>query len=497
MSVAISLFTRDLRVHDNPVLHHACRAATEVVPLFVLDSAILHGGWMSANRAAFLADALADLDGQLRKLGARLVVRSGDVVREVERIVAELDAAQVHLAADVSGYSHRREQALRERLAGHGCRLEIHATSITVVAPGAITPRGGGAHFAVFTPYYRRWLDAQRRALYPPPHRITMPSVTGDPLPRADQLRAGPRSPELPRGGETVGRRVLTDWLAGPVTHYRQAHDDLATDGTSRLSPYLHFGCVSAPEAVHATDADTPGGAAFIRQLAWRDFHHQVLAARPGATTTDYRSRHDRWRDDEQSAKAWREGSTGYPIVDAGMRQLCAEGWMHNRARLITASFFTKTLYFDWRLGAQHFFDLLVDADVANNQLNWQWVAGTGADTRPNRVLNPVRQAQRYDPHGNYVRRYLPSSGTSLDPWCTNPGNWARPAAATWTIPSRSLTCVRERIASTPPGKTMRANHDHRPAIDNSLGGQSRLDRCPGARRRGCRGPGPQSGDRH
>jgi deoxyribodipyrimidine photo-lyase len=152
----------------------------------------------------------------------------------------------------------------------------------------------------------------------------------------------------------------------------------------------------------------TAGGEAFIRQLAWRDFHHQVLAARPEVATTDYRTRHDHWRCDDTAAQAWRDGRTGYPIVDAGMRQLQREGWMHNRARLITASFFTKTLYLDWRLGARHFFDLLVDADVANNQLNWQWVAGTGTDTRPNRVLNPLRQAERYDPNGDYVRRYLP-----------------------------------------------------------------------------------------
>jgi deoxyribodipyrimidine photo-lyase len=408
MSVAIALFTRDLRVRDNPVLHAACRAATEVVPLFVLDSGILRSGWMSANRAAFLAGALADLDTHLRKLGGRLVVRSGDVSKEVERIVADLGADEVHLAGDVSGYSHRREQALRERLTPYGCRVRIHATTITVVEPGAITPSGAADHFAVFTPYYRRWLQVQRRGLLDAPRRITVPAVATDPLPSAGELCAGPRSPKLPQGGEAAGRRTLRDWLAGPVAHYQQARDDLGADGTSRLSPYLHFGCISPTEVVHATDGATPGGEAYIRQLAWRDFHHQVLAARPDAATADYRTRHDRWRRDGQAAQAWRDGRTGYPIVDAGMRQLRAEGWMHNRARLISASFLTKTLYLDWRIGAQHFFDLLVDADVANNQLNWQWVAGTGTDTRPNRVLNPLRQAQRYDPTGDYVRRYLP-----------------------------------------------------------------------------------------
>lgn len=431
MSVAIALFTRDLRVHDNPVLHAACHAAGEVVPLFVLDSGILRGRSMSANRAAFLAGALADLDARLGTLGGHLVVRSGDVVTEVERLVADLGAGEVHLAADVSGYSHRREQALRDRLAGHGCRLCPHAATITVVEPAAITPSGGRDHFAVFTPYYRRWVNAQRRTVLGVPRRITVPAVATEPLPSAGELCSGRRSPQLPRGGETAGRRILHDWLAQPVVHYEQTHDDLAADSTSRLSPYLHFGCISPTEAVQSTDSSTPGGGAFIRQLVWRDFHHQVLAARPDAATADYRNRHDRWRHDGPAAQAWREGRTGYPIVDAGMRQLRAEGWMHNRARLITASFLAKTLYLDWRIGAAHFFDWLVDADVANNQLNWQWVAGTGTDTRPNRVLNPLRQAQRYDPDGDYVRRYLPElrdiPGPAVhQPWKLDPHRRAR-----------------------------------------------------------------------
>jgi deoxyribodipyrimidine photo-lyase len=178
------------------------------------------------------------------------------------------------------------------------------------------------------------------------------------------------------------------------------------------LSPYLHFGCVSPVELVGRADRRKRGVEPFLRQLAWRDFHHQVLAARPEAAHRDYRPRGDRWHRDDEALQAWRDGRTGYPLVDAGMRQLAREGWMHNRARLVTASFLTKHLYVDWRLGARHFFDLLVDGDIANNALNWQWVAGTGTDTRPNRVLNPTLQAKRYDPAGAYVRRYLPELGT-------------------------------------------------------------------------------------
>jgi deoxyribodipyrimidine photo-lyase len=228
-------------------------------------------------------------------------------------------------------------------------------------------------------------------------------------LPSRDELSG--LAEGLVAGGETEGRKRLTTWLRAGVTAYEDRHDDLAGDATSRLSPHLHFGTLSPVELVHrARRTGGPGAEAFVRQLAWRDFNRQVLAARPAAAGADYRTRHDRWRSERAAAEdieAWKEGRTGYPIVDAAMRQLRHEGWMHNRGRLLTASFLTKTLYVDWRVGARHFLDLLVDGDLANNQLNWQWVAGTGTDTRPNRVLNPVTQAKRYDPDGTYVRRWV------------------------------------------------------------------------------------------
>jgi deoxyribodipyrimidine photo-lyase len=216
----------------------------------------------------------------------------------------------------------------------------------------------------------------------------------------------GDPSSELPAGGEAAGRRRLDRWVGTGLARYGELHDDLAADGTSRLSPYLHFGCLSPREVVERA-AGSPGAEPFLRQLAWRDFFHQLLAARPEASRRDYRPRRDRWNDDEEGLAAWREGRTGFPLVDAGMRQLAREGWMHNRARLVVGSFLTKDLYVDWRLGAAHFSELLVDGDVAQNVCNWQWVAGTGADTRPNRVLNPALQARRYDPTGEYMRRYV------------------------------------------------------------------------------------------
>ncbi|MFP4636040.1 MAG: cryptochrome/photolyase family protein, partial [Nitriliruptoraceae bacterium] len=184
--------------------------------------------------------------------------------------------------------------------------------------------------------------------------------------------------------------------------------DLLADDATSRLSPHLHLGTISVAELAARVDRSRPGHEAFLRQLCWRDFNHQLLAARPDLPHVDLRDRGDRWHEDEDASEAWRQGRTGYPVVDAGMRQLAREGWMHNRARMLVASFLTKHLYLDWRLGAQHFLDHLVDGDLANNSAQWQWVAGTGSDPRPNRVFNPVTQSRRYDPDGSYLRRYLP-----------------------------------------------------------------------------------------
>jgi deoxyribodipyrimidine photo-lyase len=240
-------------------------------------------------------------------------------------------------------------------------------------------------------------------------------------LPACSRLVADRRSPELPLGGETAGRRRLSAWLRSGVAGYDTGHDDLEADATSRLSPYLHFGCIS-PLEVEDRAGEVVGAAPFVRQLAWRDFFHQLLGAQPETAHEDMRPRGARWSGDTDALEAWKHGETGCPIVDAGMRQLLREGYMHNRARLITASFLVHDLHVDWRSGARHFFDWLVDGDVANNVGNWQWVAGTGANARPARAFNPLRQARRFDPDGNYVRRYVPElaaiAGRAVqEPW--------------------------------------------------------------------------------
>jgi deoxyribodipyrimidine photo-lyase len=404
VATALVVFTRDLRVRDNPALSRACATADAVVPLFVYDDAMPIAA--SANRKQFLADSLFDLDRSLQERGGRLVTRRGRWVETVLSTARRLDVAEIHLADDVSAWSQRRVSRLR-REAGSTVEIRNHE-GVTVVAPGAVTPSSGGGAFSVFTPYHRRWLAAEWRRPLPAPGRIVLPDLS--PLGRLDERNGGERratAADLLPGGESAGLRRLRAWAGDHLADYADAHDDLPADATSRLSAYLHFGCLSPGEvAVRLRERD--GAAPFVRQLCWRDFFHQLLADRPDAARHDYRSRGDRWNDDPEALEAWRTGRTGYPLVDAAMRQLVGEGFVPNRVRMVVASFLTKDLYLDWRLGADHFMDHLVDGDVANNQLNWQWVAGTGTDANRHRVFNPVTQSRRFDPAGDYIRRYVP-----------------------------------------------------------------------------------------
>ncbi|HEY9289803.1 MAG TPA: deoxyribodipyrimidine photo-lyase [Microlunatus sp.] len=399
-ATSIAVFNRNLRTMDNPVLAAAAESE-QVVPVFVQDRDLVGSGFSNRRRQHFLNAGLTDLDASLRQLGAELIFRRGDPVAEIIKLASTLDAQDVHIAADVSRYAQRREDRLRTELSRQRRRLIVHDAVTTVHPAGAITPQGSD-HFSVFTPYYRRWSGMPVRPVLPRPNRLLLPEgIKSGSIP-AGQVVAGWE------GGESAARQLANDWFADGLEAYEDRHDDLAGDGTSHLSPYLHFGFLSPVElATKAGERSGPGAAAFVRQLAWRDFHHQVLAARPAAAWRDYRSHQDQWLDDEKHWDAWRNGLTGYPLVDAGMRQLNEVGWMHNRARMIVASFLTKTLYLDWRRGARFFLEELLDGDIANNNLNWQWVAGTGTDTRPNRVLNPLRQA-RFDPEALYVRRWVP-----------------------------------------------------------------------------------------
>jgi deoxyribodipyrimidine photo-lyase len=398
MRTIVVLFTRDLRVHDNPVLAQACRNADAVVPLFVTDPALCP----PPNRARFLRDSLADLRSSLRVRGGDLLIRRGDPVAEAIKVCRQVKAEGIGMAADHSRYAQQRQRRLAAACEQERVTFRSFP-GVTIVEPGRLRPSTGGDHYKVFTPYWRGWTTATWRAGFEAPETIRLPDrLSGDDPDEFIEVAAG-GSPDLVPGGETAALRRWDDWL-DRAPDYAAIHDDLATDDTTRMSAYLHFGCVS-PLAMAADDR-TPE--ALVRQLCWRDFYTQVLAAFPALTTRNYRpGSADDWQDDQTGLQAWQSGNTGVALVDAGMRQLQAQGWMHNRARLVTASYLTKNLNIDWRLGAAWFDRWLVDADVANNYGNWQWTAGTGNDSKPYRRFNPDRQAQRFDPDEIYRARWL------------------------------------------------------------------------------------------
>ena len=305
LGTAVVLFTRDLRVHDHPALAAAVERAERVVPLFVLDDAVL-AAVGAPNRVAFLLEALRDLDGSLRRRGAALVLRRGNVVAETFRVALDAGAGAVFVGEDVSAYAQARERRLRTGLGGARIDLEVFP-GVTVVPPGDLAPAGAD-HYRVFTPYWRRWREGPRRELLPAPTRLALPEgVDAGLLPGLAELGRGPTAPELPPGGELAGRRRLAAWLDDGLARYAKLADDLAADATSRLSPYLHLGCVSAGEVVTRA-LEREGTEPFVRQLCWRDFSHQLLAARPATAREDLRPRRVAWREDE-GFEAWPTGS--------------------------------------------------------------------------------------------------------------------------------------------------------------------------------------------
>ena len=396
----VVLFTRDLRVREHPALWSAAGAG-EVVPLVVLDPTMLA---RSANRARFYLECLADLDRSLSLLGGTLVVRSGDTVNETLRVASEAGCGTVALTGDVGAIAEGRIRRLAAACTAVGIQLQVHPGG-GVVEPGAVAPEGKEG-YRVFGAFARAWAEAPRRSLAPAIRRIRQPDGIA-PGPRPAPESVGSTSPAAVLGGERVGRTRLTAFLRSGIAGYGETRSRPDLDGGSRLSPYLRFGCLS-PLEVEARADDLPGAPAFVRQLAWRDFFRQLLATDPALTAIDLRpSPADRGSLMAGALERWTHGVTGVPLVDAGMRQLRQEGWMHNRTRMVTASFLTRRLGVPWQEGAAVFSQLLIDGDPANNAGNWQWVAGTGTDPRRMRSFNPVRQALRCDPEGTYVRRWV------------------------------------------------------------------------------------------
>jgi len=397
---------RDLRVHDHPALEAARAGADALVPVFCFDDRLLHGRHASGPRTQFMLECLADLDRSLRKRGSRLVVRHGRPEREIPRLARETHATAVHVSPDVGPFARARDARV-----GRALKIPFHEHPGLFVIDdlGGISTTTGDP-YTVFTPFHRAWARRPRREMNGAPRSLPpLPqAVDAGRLPHLDDLGLRQEVEDPMPGGESHAREAMRAFLSVRVDRYDETRDLVAEPGASRLSPYLHFGCLSPRELEHRADS----AAAFTRQLCWRDFYAHVLLHFPNNAHSEYQARYRGtidWSRAHKRFEAWCEGRTGYPLVDAGMRQLKREGWMHNRARLVVASFLTKDLGIDWRWGERWFMRLLLDGDEASNNGNWQWIASVGVDPQPafRRMFNPERQQARFDPDGEYIRQYV------------------------------------------------------------------------------------------
>jgi deoxyribodipyrimidine photo-lyase len=419
---SVMWFRRDLRINDNPALNAAIESAREqgdkqVVAMVMIDSS-LWPTW-GPPKQKYLIDSLKSLDESLQ---GNLTVRHGDPLVEVINVAKATKATEVHCAADFTAHGIERDKKIAELLATHNIKL-IVTGSAYAVAPGRVRKSDETA-YRVYTPFYKAWLVHGWRspaAFVGHPKWITPVASQGFPdvITPANMIEvAAGESAALARW-EFAKENIIND--------YKDSRDRADLDGTSRLSTHLKWGEIH-PRTLLAELGDEPGQETFRKEIAWREFYADVLFHNPH-TATQYlnpdfeKMEYDSGPIADARLEAWKQGNTGFPFVDAGMRQLLAEGWMHNRVRMVTASFLIKDLHLEWQIGAAWFFELLRDADIASNQHGWQWTAGCGTDASPYfRIFNPVLQGLKFDPDGDYVRKYIPElrhiSGKAVhEPW--------------------------------------------------------------------------------
>ncbi len=414
-------FRRDLRLADHPALRAALNTGRPIIPVYILDDETA-GKWRLGGASRWwLAQSLRALGAELEKRGARLILRRGESIAELLRLAKETGAQAIYFTRGYEPWAVKLERELVDRLGGQGIECRRFGGHL-LNEPEALRNKSGDP-FKVFTPYWKSAL-AKEPPDAPLPAPKAIPGAAS--WPKSEALAGWelePTKPDWAGGmretwtpGEAGARQRLHAFIDGSLGDYGTGRNIPGTDSTSRISPHLAFGEISPRQCWHAVHAASEGGvnkgaASYLRELYWREFSYHLLFHVPGLPEEPFRPAFAQfpWRRDAQALRAWQKGETGYPIVDAGMRQLWHIGWMHNRVRMVVASLLIKHLLIPWQEGEAWFWDTLVDADLANNSASWQWVAGSGADAAPYfRVFNPVLQGAKFDAEGDYVRSWVP-----------------------------------------------------------------------------------------
>jgi deoxyribodipyrimidine photo-lyase len=441
---ALLWFRRDLRLDDHPALLAAAAGGRRVVGLFVLDPRLIASS--GQPRLHFLHRCLAALS---ESMDGKLLVVRGRPEQVLPAVVRQVEAAEVHITADCMPYGIRRDEQVEQAL---------DVPLVRTGSPYAVTPgrvrKNDGSSYAVFTPFFRAWTA---HGWHSPAGAgggvdwLTGPRLEVDGEVAVADLEQGGADPSLPPGGEHEAVERWRDFRDHRMADYGNDRNRPDHDTTSRLSPYLKYGCLH-PRTLLADIKDHPsaGASRYRSELAWREFYADLIFQQPGALWTSvYPSidamQWDEGRPADERFEAWQQGRTGYPYVDAAMRQLLAEGWMHNRARMCVASFLIKDLHLPWQRGAKHFLDHLVDGDVSSNNMGWQWVAGAGPQAAPfYRVFNPITQGEKFDPNGEYVRRYVPELRGVAGKAVQTP--WDLPDGIPGGYPERIVDHATERV---------------------------------------------------
>ncbi|MBL8644159.1 MAG: deoxyribodipyrimidine photo-lyase [Rhodospirillaceae bacterium] len=456
-------FRQDLRVADNPALHAAAATGRAVAPVYILDNAADAPWPLGGASRWWLHGALAALQASLAKLGAPLILRQGDSANVLAALIKETGADALYWNRCYEPAAIERDKDIKTALKARHIDVQSFNSAL-LFEPWEIRTQSE-TPFKVFTPFHKAVLNAPppRTPLAAPKKLVSIPQQPASDALEAWNLR--PTKPDWAGGlraawspGEAAAKKRLSQFLDNAVAHYAKGRDVPGEALTSRLSPHLHFGEISPHHIWHATLAreQTSGTATFLKELVWREFAYHLLYHFPVLPDEPLRPEFKAfpWKADAKLLRAWQRGLTGYPIVDAGLRELWATGWMHNRVRMIAASLLVKHLLQPWQAGAAWFWDTLVDADLANNSTSWQWVAGCGTDAAPYfRVFNPVLQGLKFDAGGAYVRRWVPEIARLPDEWLHKP--WDAPEGVlkdagvmlgrTYPIPVVSLNAGRDR----------------------------------------------------